>query len=294
MFLLHLFFKQFVSVENTGEFIWAAASPKTMHRIIRTLSNISLASSSIYLENFHFRLAIIGLSSTKHFHTVSRNRQSQTTENQDFFSSNAIQIPITFEHGHFKLYFFDRYEAILHYWQPIDALYETLKVEILPNAKWDRVGLEIKQIQKFRMYNQEEVKESVSNSDSSSTTDSPSGVGLHSNVLQTQQFRLSPTMPFGYLFVALNPLKIKLTGYGSEKGSGSVVFQFKISAETLKKIVNWSEKNSVGSSGVSGGSSAVPTKAASFAKHELLVSFAQHKMSLNSSRVNECWICFSF
>lgn len=252
-----------------------------MHRIIQRISTRSLSCFQLTPPNAH-HIAIITLPSRAQFHSTIGNGEesSQTIPNLPSSANEAIQIPVTFEHGHFKLYFFDRYEAILHYWQPIDALFETLKNEILPNAKWERVGTDLKQIRKFRMYNQEEFKEASSSSSdsSSSTTDTSSSKTAAAekvaDSLLTQHFRLAPTMPFGYLFVALNPTRVQLNGYSTEKGFRPVIFHFKLNAETLKRIVDWSEKNSIVSSGVSGTSN-VPAKAATFAKHELLVLLFQ-------------------
>lgn len=249
-----------------------------MHRIIQRLSTRSLSCLQLIPPNAH-HITIITLPSRAQFHsTVGNGEENQTTHNSAS-TNETIQIPVTFDHGHFKLYFFDRYEAILHYWQPIDALFETLKNEILPNAKWERSGTDLKQIQKFRMYNQEEFKEpssSSSDSSSSATDTSSSNIASEkvatSSLLRQQHFRLAPTMPFGYLFVALNPSRVQLNGYTAEKGITPVIFQFKLNAETLKRIVEWSQKNSIVSSGVSG-ASIVPAKAATFAKHELLVLY---------------------
>ena len=255
-----------------------------MHRLAHCLSTRSSSLLQLTPPNAH-HFAIITLPSVTHFHSTSGNgeqRQTATQNEAHSSSSEAVQIPVTFDHGHFKLYFFDRYEAILHYWQPIEALFETLRLEILPNAKWERVGTDLKQVQKFRIYNQEEFKEpsssssdSASSSASASTDTNPASASAvklpPSSLPPTQHFRLAPTMPFGYLFVALNPSRVQLNGYSSEKGQGPVIFQFKLNAETLKRIVEWSQKNSVVSSGVSGASSMVPAKAATFARHELLV-----------------------
>ena len=279
---------------NCGNRITAASvhTRCAMHRLAHCLSSRSSSLLHLTPPNAHHFAIITAHSINRQFHSTSGNgEQSQTAPQNEAPSSSTtetIQIPVTFEHGHFKLYFFDRYEAILHYWQPIEVLFETLKLEIFPNAKWQRVGTDLKQIQKFRIYNQEEFKEasflssdSTSSSFSSVSTDTnpasagPMEVPPSSLPQSTQHFRLAPTMPFGYLFVALNPSRIQLKGYSSEeKGQSLVIFQFKLNAETLKRIVEWSQKNSIVSSGVSGGaSSMVPAKAATFAKHELMVKF---------------------
>jgi len=87
-------------------------------------------------------------------------------------------------------------------------------------------------------------------------------------------------MPFGYLFVALNPARIRLYGFvKSDDPTGSskpdpVAFQFVLTPDTLKKVVDWAAQNSLASSGMNASRALGLTgtdKANSFAKHEQLV-----------------------
>ena len=215
--------------------------------------------------------------------TTSTTNDIPTTNDISKFKSlptNSIQIPLTFNHGHFRLYLFDRYEVILHYWQPIEALYHNLLSEILPNIKKDNNNIiNVKLIYKFRMYNQEDLNsdydsdiEESSNNVGSSSSDSKTATRQH-------QYRLSSSMPFGYLFVALNPARIQLLGFvksdkKQDKDSTTILFQFKLDKDTLKRVIEWSNQNSGAT--VSSGTSVMTSSGrtseqSSFARQELMV-----------------------
>ena len=96
------------------------------HRILQSRSIIH--SLSLLKLNAHrqtgppFPDAIINLASIAPFHSCTGNHQQQQINNNDTTTGNPqtdthgrtlVQIPVTFEHGHFKLYLFDRYVSFL-------------------------------------------------------------------------------------------------------------------------------------------------------------------------------------
>ncbi|KAJ6222023.1 hypothetical protein RDWZM_000568 [Blomia tropicalis] len=185
----------------------------------------------------------------------------------------TVRITVTFSNGHFRLLFFDQYEAVIHYWQPVDALFQTMSSEILPNSSKERPHL--KDIHKFKMFNL------------GRTTNDSSKPGSS----DLSKYRLSSSMPFGYLFCAIDPYRVQILGFQSSGLNGSlstvepVLFQFKIFNDTLKNIIEWGEQNSVKSSSTTSDSSSYSSvltgSGAAFSKQELVFLEQERHLLMN-------------
>lgn len=169
----------------------------------------------------------------------------------------TIDLPITFKDGFFRVHLGDVH-CVFHYWSPVDTVVHTFREELLAlednTALQEQINCKLISVSELRFeFMGDEISSQTNGTEETGDARQAARVVLFSS----RRMRITPSMPLGYAFMALDINQILLTATGLCEGdslsqSHQIVVQFRfddVSRIMRPKLQKWIELNQKGSFG---------------------------------------------